>query len=127
MVLKFAAARERWRFTFCSNICLIFFFAFFFLGLHTQHMEVPRLGVESELQLPAYTTAIAMPDPSRVFNLHDSSWQCWILNPLSEARDPIHILMDTNQVRNPLSHTGNSPSYILTALISSPSLTQPNS
>ena len=28
-----------------------------FLGLHLQHMEVPRLGVESELQLPAYTTA----------------------------------------------------------------------
>ena len=29
----------------------------FFLGLHLQHMEVPRLGVESELQLPAYATA----------------------------------------------------------------------
>ena len=27
-------------------------------------MEVPRLGVESELQLPAYTTAIAMWDPA---------------------------------------------------------------
>ena len=26
-------------------------------------MEVPRLGVESELQLLAYTTAIAMQDP----------------------------------------------------------------
>ena len=29
----------------------------FFPGLHTQHMEVPRLGVKSELQLPASTTA----------------------------------------------------------------------
>ena len=28
-------------------------------------MEVPRLGVESELQLPAYTTATATLDPSR--------------------------------------------------------------
>ena len=27
-------------------------------------MEVPRLGVESELQLPAYATAIATPDPN---------------------------------------------------------------
>ena len=27
-------------------------------------MEVPRLGVESELQLPAYTTAVVTPDPS---------------------------------------------------------------
>ena len=37
-----------------------------FLGPHSQHMEVPRLGVESELQLPAYTTVTAMPDPSLV-------------------------------------------------------------
>ena len=28
-----------------------------FLGPHSQHMEVPRLGVKSELQLPDYTTA----------------------------------------------------------------------
>ena len=27
-------------------------------------MEVPRLGVESELQLPAYTTVTAIRDPS---------------------------------------------------------------
>ena len=33
------------------------FVCFAFLGLHSQHMEVPSLGVESELQLPAYTTA----------------------------------------------------------------------
>ena len=26
-----------------------FFFLFVFLGLHTQHMEVPRLGVQLEL------------------------------------------------------------------------------
>ena len=32
---------------------------FFFLGPHLQHTEVPGLGVESELQLPAYTTATA--------------------------------------------------------------------
>ena len=28
-----------------------------FLGMHLQHMEIPRLGVESELQLPAYTNS----------------------------------------------------------------------
>ena len=28
-----------------------------FLGLHPRHMEVPRLRVKSELQLPAYITA----------------------------------------------------------------------
>ena len=37
-------------------IFLIFNF-FFYLGLHPQHMEVPRLGVKLELQPLAYTTA----------------------------------------------------------------------
>ena len=32
-------------------------------------MEVPKLGVESELQLLVYTTAIATPDPSHLCNL----------------------------------------------------------
>ena len=67
-------------------------------GAHMWHMEVPRLGVESELQLPAYTVATAMPDPSNICDLHHSSQQCWILNPLREAKDRAHILMDTNQV-----------------------------
>ena len=35
--------------------CFVLFFVF--LGPHPLHMEVPRLGVQSELQLPAYTTA----------------------------------------------------------------------
>ena len=52
-------------------------------------MEVPRLGVESELQLPAIATATAtpMPDPSH------------ICDPLNEARDQTHILMDTSRIR----------------------------
>ena len=32
---------------------------FAILGPHPQHMEAPRLGVESELQLPAYITVTA--------------------------------------------------------------------
>ena len=47
-----------------------FFFLLFFLGPHPRHMEVPRLGVQSELQLPAYTTATATQDPSQVFDLY---------------------------------------------------------
>ena len=69
-----------------------------FLELHLQHMEVPRLGVKSELQVPAYTTATAMWDPSHVFNLHQSPQQCRTLNPLSEARDQTLILTETRQV-----------------------------
>ena len=61
-------------------------------------MEVPRLGVELELQLTAYTIAIATPDLSCVCDLHHSSWQRWILNSLSKARDQTGILMDPSQV-----------------------------
>ena len=57
-------------------------------------MEVPRLGVESELQLQAYTTATAMQDPNHICNLHQSSQQCQILNLLSKARDQTHILIE---------------------------------
>ena len=43
-----------------------------FSGLHLHHMEVPGLGVESELQLPATATAIAMRDLSHAYNLYCS-------------------------------------------------------
>ena len=69
-----------------------------FLGPYSRQMEVPRLGVESVLQLPAYATATATPDPSHTCDLHHSSWQRWILNLLSEARDRTYILMDPNGV-----------------------------
>ena len=52
-----------------SFLIFAFFFFLVFLGLRRWHMEVPSLEVESELQLPAYTTAIATPDRSRVFDL----------------------------------------------------------
>ena len=41
-----------------------FIFYFFFLGPHLWHMEVLRLGVESELQLPASAAATATSDLS---------------------------------------------------------------
>ena len=79
-----------------------------FLGSHLWRMETPRLGVKLDLQLPAYTTATAVRDLSCVCDLHPSSQQCQILNPLSEARDRTCILMDIRQVLNQLSHNGNS-------------------
>ena len=36
---------------------------FVFLGLQPWHMEVPRLGVKLELELLAYATVTAIPDP----------------------------------------------------------------
>ena len=65
----------------------ILFYYLFILWLHLPHMEVPRLDVEYELQLPAYTTGIAMQDLSRICNLHHSSRQCRILKPAEQTRD----------------------------------------
>ena len=48
-------------------------------------MEVPRLGVKLELQVLTHTTVTATPGPRGVCDLHHSSWQCWILNSLSEV------------------------------------------
>ena len=49
------------------SLLVIFSHCFFgvclFLGLHSWHKEVPRLRDESELQLQAYTRAIATRDP----------------------------------------------------------------
>ena len=43
--------------------------------------------------------------------LHHRSWQCWIPDPLSKARDQTHILMDTSKIHfhrttmgTPLNH-----------------------
>ena len=69
---------------------------FFFLFTATlQHREIPRLGVSLELQLLAYTTAMATLDPSYICDVHHSSQQPWILNPLREAGDQTLILGDT--------------------------------
>ena len=73
------------------------FFVYVFLGLYPWHMEVPKLGVE--LELPVYTTATATCNLSHICNLHHSSLQRQILNPQSEARDRIQVLMDTTRAR----------------------------
>ena len=54
-------------------------------------MEVPRLGVKLELQLPVNATTMATR----------------ILKPLSQAKAQTHILMETSQILNLLSHNGN--------------------
>ena len=104
MPKRFDSGRTSLEFYFCP----FFFFFFFFLQVHLQHMEVSRLGVESEQQLPGYPTATATLNLSCIHSLYHSLQQCGILNPLSEARDQTHILMDSSWVLNTLSHSGNS-------------------
>ena len=55
------------------------FFFFCFLGSHPRHVEVLKLGVETELRWPVYTTARTTRDLSHVCDLHHGSRQCRIL------------------------------------------------
>ena len=61
-------------------------------------MEVPRLGVESELWPLAYARATATRDPSLICSQHHSSQQRWMLNPLSKARDWTCNLIVPNRI-----------------------------
>ena len=47
----------------CPVLTVFLSICIFFKGHIVQHMEVPQLGVELELQPAAYTTATAMQDP----------------------------------------------------------------
>ena len=61
--------------SFFLSFFLFFFFFFFSLSFetHLQHMEVPRLGVELELQLLACSTATATQNLSCICDRHHSS------------------------------------------------------
>ena len=67
-------------------------------------MEVPGLGVKSELQLQGYATATATPDLSHMCDLCCSLQQRQILNPLKEARDRTASSQGQCWVFNPLCH-----------------------
>ena len=93
-------------FTFCCYHCI-----FFFRRHHLQHMRVPRLGVQSELQLQAYATATqcwiwaasathaAACSNARSLThwmrpgieLTSSQWLCRVLNPLNHNRNSLSL------------------------------------
>ena len=57
-------------------------------------------------------TATATRDPSHVCDLHHSSQQCQILNPLSEARDQTRNLMVSSWIHFCFTTTG-TPSFFI--------------
>ena len=71
--------------------CLLLFknTFFFFQGCIQQHMEVHRLRSEWSYSCRPTPTTIAMPDLSHICDLHHSSWQCQILNPLRPGTEPV--------------------------------------
>ena len=95
------------------KIIILSIYLLCFLGPQVQHLEVPRLGVELELQLLVYATATATWDLSCVCDLHHSSWQHWILNPLSEARDQTRNLMVSSGIRFYCATMGTLKSLVL--------------
>ena len=103
-----------------SPIFLYCFFFFSFLGPHLWHMKFPRLGVELKLQPLATATATARPDVSHICNLHHSSQQCWILNPLTKARNRTRNLIVTRLIHfccatreTPLYYVYSNSQYFL--------------
>ena len=80
-------------------VCLFWFFVCLFVLL----FRVARMAYGSSQARGRIRAAVASQpwqwwDPSHVCNLHYSSRQCWILNPLSKARDRTQVLRDTSQI-----------------------------
>ena len=71
----------------CKYVCMyVFIYCLLFMAAPAAYGG-SHLGVESELQLLAYTTVTTTSDLSLVCNVHHRSWQHQILNPLSEVKD----------------------------------------
>ena len=84
--------------------CSIFFFFFFFFCPFAISWAAPTAYGGSQARGPIRAVATGLRqshssvDPSCVCDLHHSSQQHWILNPLSKARNQTCILMDTRQI-----------------------------
>ena len=68
-----------------GTFLLFLSFFFFFFRATPAADESFQARVKSELQLQAYATATARPDPSRICDLRHSLWQHPILDPVSKV------------------------------------------
>ena len=72
---------------------------FFFFGLFAFYRAAPVAYGDSQARDLIGTVAAGLHHShSNVCNLHHSSRQCWILNPLSGARDRTRVLMVVSRV-----------------------------
>ena len=74
---------------------------------------IPAAYGSSQARGPVRATAANLWDLNLVCDLHQSSWQRWILSPLSKARDWTWVLMDTSQVRYHWAMTGTPNAEII--------------
>ena len=72
----------------------LFFCLFLFMAAPTAYGNSQASGLIGAAAASLHHSH-TMPDPSHMCNLHHSSQQCQILNPLSRARDQTCLLMDT--------------------------------
>ena len=77
-----------------THICICIYIFFFFRATPAAYGgSQPRSWIRTAT-VGLRHNRIAMRDLSCVCDLHHGPWQCWILDPLSEARDPTFIFMD---------------------------------
>ena len=82
---------------------------FCFLGPNLQHMEVFRLGRNPMYSCrPTPQQRWIWATPANYTTAHSGSWQSWILNPLSKAKDQTRVLMVTSLVHYRWA-TGRTP------------------
>ena len=93
---------------------VLFFFFFlsfvFFRATPTAHAGSQARG---PIGVTAYARATATPDPSRVCDLHHSSRQRRIFNPLSKARDQTRNLMVPSWIHFHCTTTGTPTRYYI--------------
>ena len=90
---------SRWENKNAVILSLVYLLIYLFLGPHPWHLEVPGLGVSSELHLPAYATVTQHQIWAASVTYTTSHGQCRILNPLRRDSDQTCVLMDTPRVR----------------------------
>ena len=94
--------------------CLYLFTYLFIYRLFAFSRVAPVAHGDSQARGPIEAIATGLPratatqDPSCVYNLHHSSRQHQIPNPLSKARDQTRNLMFPSQICYPLSYNRNS-------------------
>ena len=87
-----------------------FFFFFFFFGTPVAYGGSQARGWNRAVAAGLHHTT--MPDPSRICNLHHSSWQYQILKPTERGQGSnlcLHVLMDASQIHFHWATMG--PSY----------------
>jgi len=100
---------------FRKNIFYLFYFILFYFIVFCLFRATPKAYGSSQARGPIRPAAAGLhhshsnarlPGLSHVCDLHHSSWQRRILNPLSEARDRTRNLMVPSQIHFHCSTTG---------------------